>query len=98
MRDDTPSVYFLSGPDTPAKSSYARTLSELGVVEVSGSSPSELVASLVALLRAGRDVYIAHEFPNAADRERCRLLVEDHGGQWMSMNFGIDHGPVTKRR
>ncbi len=62
------------------------------------STPSELAASLVAHLRAGRDAYIAHEFPSAADRERCRLLVEDHGGQWMSINFGIDHGSVANRR
>jgi hypothetical protein len=98
MRDDTPSVYFLAGPDSPAKASYARTLRELGVAEVAAPSPSEFVASLVALVRSGRDAFIAREFPSDADRDRCKLLVEDHGGQWLSINFGIDHGPLAKGR
>ena len=98
MRDDTPSVYFLAGPDSPAKTSYARTLTELGVVEVSAQSASEFAAMLVSHLRAGRDAYIAREFGTREDQERCKLLVEDHGGQWLSVNFGVDHGPLTKGR
>jgi hypothetical protein len=92
MRDDTPSVYLLAGPASPAKAAYAKTLAELGVAEVpAGADDATVVDLLLTHLRSGRDAFVDEDLSDPGARERRKALVEEHGGQWCLINFTVDH-------
>lgn len=95
MRDDMPSVYLLAGSAGPAKSAYVQVLVDHGVVQLPPAAPAQTAAALVEHLRAGRDALIDHDLTDESERERCKALVEEHGGQWCLINFSVDHGPLT---
>jgi hypothetical protein len=96
MRDDTPSVYLLTGPTGPAKAAYARALAYNGVVAVEPGTAEATAAELAAHVQAGRDAFIDHEI-EAAERDRFKALIEEHGGEWCLINFTVDHGPLAGR-
>lgn len=96
MRDDTPSVYLLAGPSGPVKAAYAQALIEQGLRSVPLGSATQTAATLIEHLRSGRDAFLDHDFAEAADRDQCKALVEEHGGQWCLINFTIDHGPLAR--
>jgi NADP-dependent 3-hydroxy acid dehydrogenase YdfG len=96
MRDDTPSVYVLTGPAGRAKAAYAHALAEHGVIAVAAGTPEETSNILAAHVEAGRDAFIDHDV-DAATRDRYKALVEELGGEWCSINFTVDHGPLADR-
>ena len=96
MRDDTPSVYLLTGPAGAAKAAYARLLANRGVVAVVAGTPEETADSLAAHVEAGRDAFLDQDL-DVAERDRCKALVEELGGEWCSINFTVDHGPLADR-
>jgi hypothetical protein len=91
MRDDTPSVYLLAGPASPAKAAYAKVLADHGVAEVPAAADDGLAELLLAHLDNGRDAFIDHDLADTGERDRCKALVEEHGGQWCLINFSVDH-------
>jgi hypothetical protein len=94
MRDNMPSVYLLAGPASPSKAAYAKVLAELGVVEVPANEGG-VADLLLAHLRSGRDAFVADELSNTEERDRCKALVEEHGGQWCLINFSVDHTSLS---
>jgi len=96
MRDDTPSVYLLTGSAGPAKAAYARALADNGVIAVEPGTAKATAADLAAHVQAGRDAFIDHEI-DTAERDRFKALVEELGGEWCLINFTVDHGPLADR-
>jgi hypothetical protein len=94
MRDDTPAVYLLAGPPSPAKAAYAQALVDHGVLEVPPGSPQQL---LIDYLETGRDAFLDQESLPAEDREQYKALVERHGGQWCQITFTVDHNLLATR-
>ncbi len=86
-------MYLLAGPAGPAKAAYARVLIDHGVVEVCPAT----AATLVEHVQAGRDAFLDHDLFPADESDRYRALVEEHGGQWCLINFGVDHSPLAAR-
>ena len=97
MRDHSPAVYLLAGPSVPAKAAYARVLSDHGVVEVRPETAAQTAATLVEHVQTGRDAFLDHDLFPEDERDRYRALVEEHGGQWCLINFGVDHSPLATR-
>ena len=97
MRDHTPAVYLLAGPDGPAKAAYARTLAEHGVVEVLPGPPAQLTATVIEHVQAGRDTFLDHEQVPVDERDRYKALVEEHGGEWCLITFTVDHAALATR-
>ena len=95
MRDDTPSVYLLAGPSGPVKAAYVQALIEHGLRQVPVGPAAHTAAALIEHVRSGRDAFLDHDFTEAADRDQCKALVEEHGGQWCLISFAIDHGPLA---
>jgi len=97
MRDDTPAVYLLAGPASPAKAAYAQTLVDHGVVEVPPGPPGQIASMLVAYVQVGRDAFLDHDQVPAGERDRYKSLVEEHGGEWCMINFTVDHTALATR-
>ena len=95
MRDETPAVYLLAGPDGPAKAAYARILVDHGVLEVPAGQPAQLAATLAGHVQAGRDAFLDHELVPHAERDRYKSLVEEHGGEWCLITFSADHAALA---